>query len=176
MTQVFNFTRPGYELIKVNFKWNVQVPFLQNTNDNDEILESPFFYSKETPGHQWKLALFANTELFIQSVQYDSEGQPKIIIDSVLVKISILNKNGDKVHQQMLLSELNSYYVLFKLSKDEIIKSECQQADGSYTFNCKIYSHMKKELGSPDIPNNPTGVEISCSEVLITQFEECVIR
>lgn len=173
MAEVFNYIRPGFELIKVNFTWNVQVPFLNTTNDNEEILESPFFYSQETPGHQWKLALFANKELFIQSVQYDSEGLPKVIIGPVLVKISILNKQGEKVHKQMLQSEPNSYYVLFNLSKKEILESECRQADGSYTFNCKILSHVKRDLESP---SNPSGDAISYSEVLVTQFEECILR
>jgi hypothetical protein len=175
MTGIFKYIRPGLELVKVNFTWNAQMPFLQTTNDSEEIFESPFFYSHRTPGHQWKLALFANTEIIIQLVHYDSEGQPKIIIDPVLVEMAILNKKGEKVHRKMLLSEPHSYYyVLFELSKEEILKSECQQVDGSYTFYCTIRSHLKKELESPD---NLQDFVINCSEdELSTQLEDCIIR
>jgi hypothetical protein len=170
---VFIWSRPGFELVKVDFVWNVQVPILQSANGNDDILESPFFSSQDTPGQQWKLALFGNSKLHIQPVHYDSAGQAKTIVDPVLVMISIVNQRGQKLHQQINPSEPNSYYVLFELSKEEILKSECQQVDGSYTFYCEILSHVKKELGSPV---NPPGVELISGDGLSTQLEKCILR
>jgi speckle-type POZ protein len=60
--------------------------------------------------------------------------------------MSILNKKGTKVFQQMqmLPSQPTTDYVGFLLSKKDIIESKCQQSDGSLNFYCKILTHAVK--------------------------------
>jgi speckle-type POZ protein len=171
MEEAFNWFRRGYELVKVNFQWNVQVPFLHTTNGWEEMLESSFFSSSEIPGRQWTLALLVeSTELIIYAFYYkvyNFAGQSANIGDPVLLKISIVNKRGQKVHQQVLQSKpgLNMH---FRLSKEDIEASDCLQSDGSLTFYCKILCHVMKEI---DSPVNPPVLEIDCCKELATEFE-----
>ena len=64
-----------------------------------------------------------------------------------IVIISILNIRGEKVFQQQL------------------------QGDASYTFSCKIFTHVKKETAAP--PGNPSDASfdaINCLNELSTDF------
>jgi speckle-type POZ protein len=81
--------------------------------------------------------------------------------------MSILDRYGRKVLQQMLPSAI-SCFVRFELSKEILIKSECQQVDGSYTFCCKIFTHVKiAHVSSAALPV----LAIDCSSRLIAFLE-----
>jgi speckle-type POZ protein len=167
--EVFNWFRPGSELAKVNFQWNVQVPFLLTTNGWGKKLSSSFFSSSEIPGRQWKLKLLdESTQLLIYAFHYDSAGQFAKTEDPVLLKISIVNKRGKRVHQLVLQSQPDLNYVHFRLYKEDIEASDCRQSDGSLTFYCKILCHVIKEL---DSSVNPPVFAINCCEELASGLE-----
>ena len=88
-----------------------------------------------------------------------------------IVIISILNIRGEKVFQQQLQLSINHCDVDFRLNKGDVIRSECQQGDASYTFSCKIFTHVKKETAAP--PGNPSDASfdaINCLNELSTDF------
>ncbi len=58
-------------------------------------------------------------------------------------------------------------YVEFNLSKEDLIKSNSQQVDGSLTFYCKILTHVKQKIE----PSAAAPVlAIDCSSELITHL------
>lgn len=171
MAQPFSWFRPGFKLVTANLEWNIQVPFLQNSEGNGERLKSIRFIPKELSGDQWKLKMYEDndtTELDISAFHYNSAGEREDLVDPVLVKMSIINQKKQKVLQQMTTSQPDLCYVQFLLDKEDIIQSECQQEDGSYTFRFKILCHVKKEPVSSD---NPHGVAMNCTDQLATQLE-----
>jgi speckle-type POZ protein len=99
---------------------------------------------------------------------FNPSGERINFIEPALVKISIVDRKGQKVLQQMHPSETN--YVKFYLFKEEIIKSGGQQVDGSLNFCCKIFTHVKKEPIS--LSADPSSDAINCLNELSTQFEE----
>jgi speckle-type POZ protein len=182
MANNFNWIRPEYQLVKTKLEWNVWVPFLNTTEGNGENILSPTLTSQETPNRAWKLGLFdRSTRILINACQDDSvlnnptnnnlEQLPNSanIFQPVLVKISILTRHGRDVLQQMIPSKPNCKSVLFYLNKDDINQYECQQIDGSLTFRCKIFSHVKKERF--DSTHHLPIVAINCSDGLITQLQ-----
>ena len=64
-------------------------------------------------------------------------------VQPALVKMSILERNGRKVYQQLVPSSRNSPVVQFFVSKESLMQSECLQLDGSLTFCCKIFTHVE---------------------------------
>ena len=169
MAEVFKRFRPGYELVKSNFEWNIRVPFLLSTNGNGVRIDSSLFSPKETPISQWIMSLCdKRTNMCIYIWHCKSLGQSVNITDPVLIKISILNKKKKKVLKQMLALNSNSKCLTFKLTKEMVIKSDCQQENGSYTFSFKILSHKKKELSVSS--TDPPGIEMNCSNGLITHM------
>ena len=170
MAQVFNWFRPGYELINVKFQWNVQVPFLPTADGQSEVLRSSLFSSQKTPNSQWELEVnVAKTQITICTYHYDSAGELVNFDEPVQVKMSILNKRGKKALQKMLeLAEI-SFETGFYFSKKEIIESDCQQSDGSLTFCCKILTHVKKELTSSSA--DPSVFTVDCSGGLSTHLD-----
>jgi speckle-type POZ protein len=58
-------------------------------------------------------------------------------------------------------------YVEFNLSKEDLVKSNSQQSDGSLTFYCKILTHVKQETESSA---DPSSLAIDCSSELITHL------
>ncbi len=144
MAQIFKKFRPGYELVKTNFEWNVRVPFLLSTNGNGKQIDSPLFSPKETSDSKWILELLdKEAYLLIRLCHCNSSGTKFFTIaDPVLVKISILNQKKTKVFKEIASSKLNSKVLKFKVTKQMVIK-HCQQENGSYTFACKIISHKK---------------------------------
>jgi speckle-type POZ protein len=170
MAQVFNWFRPGYELVNVKFQWNVQVPFLHTADGQSEVLRSSLFSSQKTPNSQWELEVnVAKTQITICTYHYDSAGELVNFDEPVQVKMSILNKRGKKALQKMLeLAEI-SFETGFYFSKKEIIESDCQQSDGSLTFCCKILTHVKKELTSS--PADPSVFTVDCSGGLSTHLD-----
>jgi speckle-type POZ protein len=145
----------------------VQVPFLQGKG---QMLESILFSPQETPNSKWKLEVVdripAQIEIFV--LPFNPSGERINFIEPALVKISIVDRKGQKVLQQMHPSETN--YVKFYLFKEEIIKSGGQQVDGSLNFCCKIFTHVKKEPIS--LSADPSSDAINCLNELSTQFEE----
>jgi speckle-type POZ protein len=127
-------------------------------------------FSSQDECHNWFLNLSNDNPktLSIDVLHFDSAAYNEIIVDPVLVKLSILNGKGQKVLQQMIPSKPNAICVEFYLTKEDIIKTQCQQADGSYTFCCKIFSHVKKE---PVSSVDPPGLAMDCSSELMTQLE-----
>ena len=173
MAQAFNWTRPGYELVTVKLRWNVQVPFLPTAEGNGlHFFMSPLFYPQETPNRKWQLRVMDTngTQITISAFQYDSSGVIVNFVEpAVLVKMSILDRNERKCLQQMLTSQQTSYDVKFLLSKEEIFQSKCQQSDGSYTFYCKILTHVKQKTESSADSSSDA---ISCRCALSSDLEE----
>ena len=155
MAEVFNLIRPGYELVTVKFQWNVQVPFLQTADGKGKDLLSPELFSpKETPKSQWRLGMCdKGTQIKICVIHLNSVGSIANLVEPALVKMSILDRNGRKVIQQMIPSSPNLSSVIFVLSKESLIKSECQQADESFTFCFKIFTEVKIISVSPADPS-----------------------
>jgi speckle-type POZ protein len=169
MAQVFNWIRPGYELVTVKLEWNVQVPFLQTTDGRGLRLVSPLFSPQETPNSKWQLQVCdASQSLRIRACHFDSTGGYVNFVEPVLVKLSILNNRRNKVFQQMISSAPTISYVEFHLSKEDVIKSNSQQSDGSLTFYCKILTHVKQETESSA---DPSSLAIDCSGELITHLD-----
>jgi hypothetical protein len=167
---VFNCIRPGYKLVNEKLEWNVQVPYLQTTDGTGLWLDSPFFPYQENPDSQWRLYISdTNTQIFIWIYQYDSAGVDFKIDKPVLMKMSIINEKGRKVFQQVSPSNPAISYIQFMLPKEEIIKSECQQVDGSLTFCRKIISDVKiVPVSSAD----PSILPIDCRDGLMVHLEE----
>jgi speckle-type POZ protein len=171
MAQIFNWIRPGYELVNFKLQWNVQVPFLNTTEGNvHHSLISPLFSPQETPNRKWKLKVTdKGTQIAIFAFQLDSAGELVNFVEPFLVKMSILERNGKKIFQQMPPSAPTAFFVKFLLSKEEIIQSKCQQSDESYTFYCKIDTHVIKKTESF---GNPSNDATNCLNGLSTQLEE----
>ena len=170
MADVFNWIRPGYELVTAKLEWNVQVLFLQTKDGKGETLESPVFSSKKNPNSKWQLQVedYDETQIIIYACHCDSEEEQYVnFVEPILVKMLILDRNGRKVLQQMLPST-KSYYVAFEFCKEVVIKSKCQQVDGNYIFCCKIYTHVKIP---PVSPVDPSSLAIDCSSELITHLD-----
>ena len=168
MDQVFNWIRPGYELVTVKLEWNVQVPFLQTTDGDNGSLESPMFFPQETPNSKWQLVAHDyGNDVAIYPYHFKSTEGRAHFVEPVLVKLSILNNRRKKVFQQMVSSAPTISYVEFKLSKEDLIKSNSQQSDGSLTFYCKILTHVKQETESSA---EPSSFAIDCNSELITHL------
>ena len=171
MAQVFDWIRPGYELVTVKLEWNVQVPFLNTTGGyGRRFLTSPLFSSQETPNRKWKLRVVDTngTQIIIPAFQYNSSGVLVNFVESVLVKMSILDRNGRKLFQQMATSPRGVNGVEFRVSKEGPMKSACQQEDGSFTFCCKIFTHVEIISVSPA---DPTVLVIDCKCGLSTHLD-----
>jgi speckle-type POZ protein len=162
MAKKFNWND---ELVTVKLNWNIQLPFLHIANgerQRNAVLQqrsvlhvrrgqqvSALFSPKETPNSKWKLEVYDHneTEITIFALHLNSAGKEDNFVEpAALVKMSILNKKGTKVFQQMqmLPSQPTTDYVGFLLSKKDIIESKCQQSDGSLNFYCKILTHAVK--------------------------------
>jgi hypothetical protein len=130
---------------------------------------SSFFSPGEIPERQWRLKLLdRSTQLLMYAFHYNSAGKLAIIEDPVLLKISIVNKRGKRVHQLVLQSKPSCLdNVHFTLNKKFIEASDFRQSDGSLTFYCKILCHVMKELDSPVF----SPIEIDCCKELSTEFE-----
>jgi speckle-type POZ protein len=168
MAQVFNI-RPGYKLVTVKLEWNVQVPFLQTADGYGKILESHLFPPQETPNSKWQLQVWDGSDsLIIYPYHYNSTGGCVNFVEPVLVKLSILNNRRKKVFQQIVSSAPPTYHVEFYLSKEDLIKSNSQQSDGSLTFCCKILTHVKQETKSSA---DPPVLAIDCSGGLASHLD-----
>jgi hypothetical protein len=153
MAQVFNWNRPGYEPVTFKWEWNVKVPFLKTTDGNGEKLISPLFSPEETPNSKWELDSRNQTGGYIEIGAYhhnSSAGNVEEFVEPAQVKMSILDNKGTEVFQQISPTSpcyfwgINLGLVKFHFSKEEIMKSKCQQSDGSLTFSCQIVTHIKK--------------------------------
>ena len=102
MAGVFNWFRPGYELVNVKLLWNVKVPFLETTDGNgEELLSPPFFFPKETQNKIWRLKVIDRSkQIRISMRNYNSAGDCVNFVEPVLVKMSILDRNRQKVFHQ----------------------------------------------------------------------------
>ncbi len=67
----------------------------------------------------------------------------------------------------MISSATTIHYVEFNLSKEDLIKSNSQQSDGSLTFYCKFLTHVKQNTESSA---DPSSLAIDCSGGLITHL------
>jgi speckle-type POZ protein len=146
------------------------VPFLQNRDGEDEYLDSPLFPTPDTPNSIFNLQVQDSAEhKIILVVHHDSAGEEEVFVETALVKMSILNKKGTKVLQQMLSSIPDIDLVRFDLSKEQIIQSDCQQSDGSLTFCWKIFTHVKKKPTS--LSADPSVLAVDCSSGLSTHLD-----
>ena len=176
MAEVFNWIRPGYELVNAKLEWNVRVPFMQTADGNGKQINSSFFKSQKTPKRKWVLNLYdekmiyigQRREIKIWAWHCDSEGKETNIVDPVLMKVAIRNGKGRKVLRQIIPSQTNCNKIEWILNKDEV--SEYQQADGSYTFCCKIFSHVKNDDVAPVV--DPPVPHIDCSDELVIHLEQ----
>ena len=171
MAEKFNWFRLGYELVKAKYDWNVQVPLLQNRDGEDEYLISPFFPTPDTPNSQLIMGVKKSAEQIILFVlPCDSTGKERDFVEPALVKMSILNKKGTRVFQQIISSNPSDQnWIEFNLSKEQIIQSDCQQSDGSLTFSWKIFTHVKKEPTSSSA--DPSVFAVDCSGGLSTHLD-----
>jgi speckle-type POZ protein len=162
MAGVFNWIRPGYELVNVKLQWNVKLPFLHTADGRGQRLVSPLFSPQETPNSKWKLQVAdKTTQIEINAFNYNSAGSNVKCLEPALMKMSILNKRGKKVLQIITTS------VTFNYSKEDLLK--CQQADGSLTFYCKILTHVTTLASTHP---RPAGVAINSPDELSTQLGE----
>jgi speckle-type POZ protein len=171
MAELFNLIRPGYELVTVKLEWNVQVPFPQTTDGDGTLLYSPVFSPQETPNSKWQLQVVVGSHsLKIVTFRFCHNSTEQVVdfVEPVLVKLSILNNRRQKVFQQMVSSTPTARCVIFDLPKEDLIKSNSQQSDGSLTFYCKILTHVKQETESSA---DPSSLAIDCSSGLIALLE-----
>ena len=175
MTQLFDVFRPGFQLVQVHFEWNIPMPFQQSAERNclrwgPSI--SPPFFAAEASDKQWIMWLndCSTQSVIISLFRYKPAEKRTYINDQVLVKISILNGKGEEVLQQLKPLNPKSLVVLFCFTNEDIIRSQCQQTDGSYTFYCQILFHVKKERFVSS--GNPPGIAINRLNGLSTHFQE----
>ena len=171
MAEGFNWIRKGYELFTVRLQLNVKAPLLNTTDGCGEKLLSstPMFSPPETPKSKWRLAVYdwgKNIKIF--AFHFNSVGKAEKFVEPALVKMSILDRNGRKVIQKMIPSSPNLPSVMFLLSKEGLMKSACQQEDGSFTFCCKIFTHVEIISVSPP---DPTVLAIDCKCGLSTHLD-----
>ena len=187
----FKRNRRGYEPVTVKLQWNVKLPFFQTASRERQRHaglqsarlrfelgvrwgqhESHLFSPPETPNSKWQLEVNDHeTGIRINLFHYNSAGELENFVEPTLVKMSILNERGNKVLQQRLQSIPSCYFVSFKFSKEEIITSEYQQSDGTFTFYCKILSHAMKSKpisSSADLPV----LAVDCTGGLSSHLEE----
>jgi speckle-type POZ protein len=181
MAEKFNWFRPGYELVEAKFEWNVQVPFLENTkekevSDSDEdedesdYLTSPSFPTPEIPNSKWKLVVYdRGSKISIYTYHYNFAGSNVNSVEPFQVKMSILDKNGRKIVQQINDSSYkNQSCAYFDVLKVSLMKSECIKKDKSLIFCCKIFTHMKI-ISLP--PADPLVFSVDCSGGLSTHLD-----
>ena len=97
----------------------------------------------------WKLFIFGEGQsILIDARHYDAAQRIARLGEREIMKISMLNENGDRLWQQIVPSQPHDYKVQCGLRKLVMFQSQCQQAAGSCTFRCKIFSHGKKETFS----------------------------
>jgi hypothetical protein len=76
MAEIFNWFRPGYDLVTVRLQWKVKVPFLQTADRNDKVFLSPLFFPQETPNSKWVLRVnYSKTQIAICTYHCDSAGK-----------------------------------------------------------------------------------------------------
>jgi speckle-type POZ protein len=168
--EAFNWIDSGSLSAKIAFDWNVQANFLETVDGKGSDLASEFFSSQEIPNHQWKLQLSdLGTKIRISLLHYiNTEGILANIVDPFQVKIAILNKVGAKVFQRVLYSHIHTL-VYFDLSKEEILKSNYRQLDGSLTISCMNECVVWQP--SSGIPQ-PMGINYTHQLRLTTQIAE----
>jgi speckle-type POZ protein len=165
--------RPGYELVKMKIDWNVRVPFLQTTYGDGKLIHSPNFTSKESPEGKWRLELFdyaMRISIYVYHQNY--VGKCNTFTNPILVKMTMRNGKGQKVLQQIISCKpvrVDSN-IQFRLTKEDIIRSDCLLSDGSCTFCFRILSHVKKMPSISYI--HPETVAINCIDGLVTQLEK----
>jgi speckle-type POZ protein len=169
MAKVFNWIRPGYELVTVRLQWNVKAPLLNTTNGCGEKLPPTPLSTPEAPKSKWRLAVYDwGKNIKICAFHFNSVGKAENFVEPALVKMSILDRNGRKVIQKMIPSSPNLPCVICMLSKEGLMKSACQQEDGSFTFCCKIFTHVEIiSVSSAD----PTVLAIDCKCGLSTHLD-----
>jgi speckle-type POZ protein len=189
--EVFNWIRQGYKLVTVKFEWIVQVPFHPFFHSTDferwsPSVESPLFSAQETPNSKWKLDLMGSfntavgsNAILIYVVHHNAAGKPKHFnkLERIFVKMSILDQKGRKFFDQQALyvdspfinPGMNFEFLLFN---ESLIKSECQQADESYTFCCEIFTHVKQKITPPGNHSDVSSDAINCLNELSSHFEE----
>jgi speckle-type POZ protein len=167
MAGVFNWIRPGYELVNVKLQWNVKLPFLHTADGRGQRLVSPLFSPQETPNSKWKLQVAdETTQIEIDAFHCNSAGKNVAWLESTLFKLSILNKRGKKV-LEITVPSAPTTFVTFNFSKEDLLK--CQQADGSLTFYCKILAHV---TGLASTDPRPAGIAIDSPNELSAQLGE----
>ena len=168
MAEIFQWIRPGYELVKVKMELNIWAPSLEVVDAYKEFFNAQETSSQQTPDSRWKLYLINDGPLLkIRVKHFDSGGTAKIV-DPVLVKFAILNGKGQKVLEQIISSQPNKSWVEVLLSKDKIYGSysEYRQSDGSLTFYCKIFSHVRIK----DSPMDPKEIKTFCTRQLVNHL------
>jgi speckle-type POZ protein len=167
--EAFNWSDSGSVSVKVEFDWDFSAKFLETVDGKSSDLSSAFFDSREIPNHQWKLQLSdLGAKLRISLLHYvNTDGILANIVAPFQVKIAIVNKNRVKLHQHVVYSHIHTF-VYFDLSKEEILKSNCRQVDGSLTISCVNECMVKKQPAS----GIPQPVGINCTHQLTTQLEE----
>ena len=188
MVEVSNWFRMGYKFVTDTLDCNVKKVFFSRffqIKDTSRHLSSFLpsdlflFSSKEIPDCKWQLRLVEcnkSGQLKISLCHCNSAGKSGVnFVEPALVKLSILDRNDGKVFQRMVPSSNLSCFVEFYLSKEELIQSECQQADGSFSFCCEIFTHVKQlePVSSADPRADPSGLSNDFGGgLLVTQIEE----
>jgi speckle-type POZ protein len=126
-------------IVKFRIKWNVQVPFVFDSEEKSQSLQSSKLYYHPYSGMRLKLHLFnKGAQISICVCHYNYEEENEGFYEPVKVKMSILNRRGHQIHSE--ISATPSFPIEFLLNKKDIIQSECQQSDNSYTFYCKVFA------------------------------------
>ncbi len=168
MAEVFNWIRKGYELVTVKFEWNVLVPYLQTADY--EIFKSPLFSPQETPNSKWKLGFVVKIEdVGIHVKHYNSTEEYVKLLEPIMVKMVILDQKGQKVFHQMAPSSPDASSTVFRVSKESLKNQECQLSEESFTFCCKIFTHVEIVSLSPA---DPSVNVIDCSGGLSNHLKE----
>lgn len=145
-----NWCCSEFEISTAELEWNVQVPCLETTTQWMDTLDSTLFFTKSNPYRKWKMQLTdmgtdLNIQLFLTTQVMPYYNKAKID-DPVRVKIAILDSNRHKTLQLIeVLPRASDAFFNLRFSKAEILKSNCQQLNGSLTFYCELESYRKKE-------------------------------
>ena len=143
------------------------------------MLRSHLFSPQETPNRKWELSLCdIGTKIAIYAFHCNSMGNKENVVIPALLKIWILDRNGRKIFQQMVISSPDQTGVKFNVSKVSLMKSifeidqDCILEDVSLTFCCKIFTHVEiAEIRSVS-PADPAVLAFDCTGGLSSHLEE----
>ncbi|KAI9557839.1 hypothetical protein GHT06_014588 [Daphnia sinensis] len=144
-----NWCRTEYEIDKVVFEWNIQVPCFESLNEFFGAPSMSFTPSKRNPCLKWTLTFCEDSPGFRILLESCTPHSDLAVLDEpVRVKMSLLNTKREMLFPKVTVLPKGSkaHHEVLRLDKKAL--NECLQKDGSFSIYCEIEMWMSKEIGS----------------------------